>query len=86
MSNQDETTGVTPKVTNITIGGPVAKGETCTIDHFQQTFVVKVRSLSGVHSGQLKDHIEKKFEVLDIYLIEGLVVSVAPVHPDSFPS
>ena len=41
-------------------------GQTFSVDHYIDTFVVKIRSLSGVGPEDLKNLIEKKFEVVDI--------------------
>lgn len=37
-----------------------------TPDHSVQTFVVQIRSLSGIHPDTIKDQLQKKWEVINI--------------------
>lgn len=51
-------------------GKPIQPGTTFTVDHTEQVFTIKVRSLSGVGAESLKDHIESKWEVVQIEEVE----------------
>ena len=51
-------------------GKPINAGQTVTVDHVVQTYKIVVRSLSGVHADVVKDHLQKKWEILDIACIE----------------
>lgn len=52
---------------NIKIDGtPIPQGHCVTPDHSVQTFVVQIRSLSGIHPDTVKDQLQKKWEVINI--------------------
>jgi len=55
-------------------GKKIGDGETVTLDHSVQTFIVKVRSLGHVSPNTIKDLIEKRHEVVSIEQTDELTV------------
>lgn len=47
-------------------GRPIRDGETVIVDHTVKSFHVVLRSLGGVGVQDLIDHIQKKYEVVDL--------------------
>ena len=41
-------------------------GQTYVIDHYVQTFMVRVRSLDGIDAKTLQNQIEKRWETLEV--------------------
>jgi len=53
--------------TNIEINGRhIRDGQTLIVDSVEQTFVVKVRSLSHIHPDTIKRIVQSKYEVLSV--------------------
>lgn len=53
-------------------GKTIHEGQTVTVDHVVQTFTLTVRSCSGVESKTIKDHLQKKWEVVNIERTENV--------------
>ncbi len=68
MENEMKNTQLTAsKLTTVNIGNrPVRNGETVLVDHTVKSFMVTVRSINKVGCEDIKNLIEKKFEVVQI--------------------
>jgi hypothetical protein len=60
-------------------GKPLVDGQTVTVDHVVQCFVVEIRSLAGVHCGDVQEQLRKKWECRDIQETSNIQL----VHPTS---
>lgn len=57
-------------------GKPVPHGKTVTIDHYENTFTVKVSSTQNVKEETLKRIIENHFKVLNIDLTDSNAIAL----------
>lgn len=63
----------------------VEPGQTITVDHIEDVFVLKVRSMQGVGVEKIKDLIQQKHEVVSIEKTESKSFCHPPAMPDFSP-
>lgn len=52
-------------------GNPIADGQTVSLDHSVQEFKVTIRSLAGIDTEKLKNHLQKLWEVTEIQQVNS---------------